>query len=460
MKFLDREEERERLTRRFGSETGSFCCLYGRRRCGKSRLLRETLPVEHAVYHVADQMEAALQRRRLATDISLLIPGFERVEYPDWSALFDRWCEAAPAGACLILDEFPYLVISSPEIPSILQRLVDYAAGRPLHTVICGSSQRMMQGLVLASSAPLYGRAKEILKIKPLEFGWLTKVFPKASAQELLERFSVWGGVPRYWELAAEFKTNDEAIQTLILSPQGVLHNEPRHLLVDDMTDIVQASSILTVVGQGCHRISEIAARLGKPATSIARPVAKLLELGLVVREIPFGADVRSGKKSIYRLADPFLAFWFRFVQPNRSLLEGASVSAVYRNIRPSFLQHTSEIWEMLARRSVPRLPIAGQEWGIAQRWWGGGSVSGQPMELDVVAESMDGEVLLVGEVKLTATADEVRRIHRRLLVKATDLPFAKHYQRIETVVFCAQQNGTQDDAGMVGILDLLRVMV
>jgi AAA+ ATPase superfamily predicted ATPase len=287
----------------------------------------------------------------------------------------------------------------------------------------------------------------------------MAKALPEASEQEVLEQFSIWGGVPRYWELAAEFTRVSQAIQNLILAPQGVLHNEPRHLLIDEMKDIVQASSILMLVGQGCHRLSEIAARLGKPATSLTRPLLNLQELGLIAREIPFGADERNGKKSLYRLADPFLAFWFRFVQPNRSLLESASVSSVYRMISPMIPQHTAEVFEVLARRCVPRLAIAGQEWGSARRWWGSGH-SGQQMEIDVVAESLDGKNLLLGEVKLSATAVEMDRIQKQLQVKGAQLPFAKRYQRVETVVFSAAESAATEKANVVGLPDLLRVLV
>jgi AAA+ ATPase superfamily predicted ATPase len=459
MTFLDRLDERERLTRAFLAASGSFTCLYGRRRCGKSRLLQETIPQQQAVYHVADQMEPALQRRRLASDMSSVVVGMDRVSYPDWATLFDRWREEAPKHACLILDEFPYLALSSPELPSILQRMVDSAAGSPLHTVICGSSQRMMQGLVLPPSAPLYGRAREILKVSPLEFGWISKAFPQVSHQEALEHFSVWGGVPRYWELAMEFRTLDEAIQRLILAPQGVLHNEPRHLLIDDMSDIVQTSSILALIGQGCHRLSEIAARLGKPATSITRPVAKLQELDLVFREIPFGADERSGKTSLYNLSDPFLAFWFRFVQPNRSLLESAPVAVVHRRIRTAFRQHTAWAWENLARQSVPRLALAGQEWGIARRWWGAAK-PGEPMEFDVMAESGDGKTLLVGEAKLSATTAEVDRLKRQLKEKAARLPFAKRYRKVEAVVFLASAGHPTEVSNVVMLSDVMRVLI
>ena len=456
MRFFDRIDEKERLSRAFASSSGSFCCLYGRRRCGKSRLLQETLPRRHAVYHVADQMEPALQRQRLASDMAAAIPGFDRAVYPDWAALLDRWRTEAPSGACLVLDEFPYLAARSPELPSILQRMLDAAAGRALHTVICGSSQRMMQGHVLEPSAPLYGRAREILKIPPLAFGWIARAFPNASPREALEQFRVWGGVPRYWELAVECASLDDAIQRLVLSPQGVLHQEPRQLLMDDMADVVQASSILALIGQGCHRLSEIAARLGKPVTSLTRPLAKLQDLDLIVREIPFGADERSGKKSLYRIADPFLGFWFRFVQPNRSMLESAPVTAIQRKVREAFSQHVAWVLETLARRAVPRL--VGREWGVARKWWGNGA-DGQPVEFDVVAESSDGRDVLIGEVKLSASAGEIGSLRAKLREKASGISFSKKYRRLETVVFSANQEASKT-SGVVTVGDLLQALM
>src|SRR3954471_223441 len=170
--FLDRDEETARLTRLVESREGSLGVLYGRRRCGKSRLLREVLPPERTIYYVGDEREGALQRTSLAAEIGRLLPGFDRVNYPDWDSL-----------------------------------------------------------------------------------------------------------LARFWN--------------------------------------AQATSILALIGQGCHRISEIAARLGKPVTSLARPLERLIEMDLVVRETPFGTSARTSKRTLYRIADPFLRYWFRFVQPD-----------------------------------------------------------------------------------------------------------------------------------------------
>ena len=127
---------------------------------------------------------------------------------------------------------------------------------------------------------------------------------------------AVWGGVPRYWELAADHPSHAEAVRALLVDPLGILHREPERLLLDEMTDTTRAASILVLIGQGCHRISEIAGRLGHPATSLARPLGRLVELGFAAREVPFGASERDSKRSLYRIADPFLRTWFRFVEP------------------------------------------------------------------------------------------------------------------------------------------------
>ncbi len=362
------------MTRAFSSRDGSFCCLYGRRRCGKSRLLQEVLPDNSSVYYVGDEREPSLQRASLAASIAAVLPGFDDVSYHDWDSLLDRWYREAHEGAILVLDEFAYLVSGSRELPSIVQKLVDRYAGKPVHIVIAGSSQRMMQGLVLDATAPLYGRAREILETGPLGAAWLREAFGFSRAFDVVEAYSVWGGIPRYWELALDSHSNRDAVRDLVLDPRGVLHSEPRRLLLDDIRETAQAASILSLVGGGCNRISEIAARMEKPVTSLTRPLSRLLDIGLVSRELPFGAPSRSSKKSLYRIRDPFLAFWFRFVEPNRSRLEAGSLDAVAVEIEKTISIHQGEIWETLVRDSVPLLPIEKISWRPARRWWGAGT--------------------------------------------------------------------------------------
>ncbi len=425
--FLDRREELARLRTLFARRRRAVGILYGRRRCGKSRLLFEALPDRRSIYYVADDRESALQRAALAAEIARLLPGFDRVVYPDWDALLSRVWEQVPSGSVLTIDELPALVTVAPEIPSLLQKRVDSPTAGGPHLVLAGSSQRMMQGLILDRNAPLYGRAIEILKVEPLACGWIRRALRLKDDREAIEAYAVWGGIPRYWELAADFPDPDRAIQTLVLDPLGVLHDEPSRLLLDDLRDLTQASSILNLIGQGCHRLVEIAGRLGKPATSLSRPLDRLLELGLVRRDMPFGASPRDSKRSLYRIADPFLRFWFRFVEPNRSRLEARQLASVLREIRAHFAQHVAGAWEDLVRSSVTRRRLFDQTWGEARSWWGPGK-DRTPVEIDVVAESTDGAALLVGEIKWTASRD-FDRLTATLRRKAENLPFAEGRQ-------------------------------
>jgi len=442
--FLNRDRERERLARALASPNGTFCCLYGRRRCGKSRLIREVIPKDRSVYYVADRREAGLQRSALAAAIGLVIPRFEDATYPDWDALLNRWWSDAPPGSVLALDEFPYLASASPELPSLLQKAIDRYAAKPVHLIVSGSSQRMMQGLVLDEAEPLYGRAREIMLIEPLAAAWLPQAFGPADWTDLLSTYAVWGGVPRYWELAADYASLWDAVESLVLDPLGVLHREPAHLLADDMRDIVQASSILAVVGQGCHRLSEIAGRLAKPATSLTRPVQRLIQLGLLRRDIPFGHSPRSSKTTLYMINDPYIAFWFTFVEPNRSRLGAGAIPAVKRSIRKTFPQHVAAIWEQTVRSAVPRVTLAGLEWKAASRWWGSGK-DRRPMEFDVVAESTDGRHLLVGEVKLSVTTRQLGPVTKALSEKIGRLPVADHYASVVPCVFAGGYEGTPE---------------
>jgi len=421
--FLDRNEEATRFRRLLDRPEGSLGVVYGRRRCGKSRLLREILPPARSVYYVGDDREGSLQRASLATEIGRLLPGFERVTYPDWDALLARWWQAARPGTVLTLDEFPSLVAVAPELPSLLQKYLDRETDRGIHLLLSGSSQRMMQGLVLDRSAPLFGRASEILKISPLPAGWIEEALNLKTPTLAVETYAVWGGTPRYWELAGDHPDLPSAIRSLVLSPLGVLFEEPSRLLLDDMRDTTQAASILSLIGQGCHRISEIAGRLGKPVTALSRPLQRLQDMDLIIREQPFEEAPRGGKRTLYKISDPFLRFWFRYVEVNRSRLGAGQVAAVEEEIGQRLGHHIGEIWEELARSSVPLLRLAGKTWGPAGRWWGPG-LDRQPLEVDVVAYSTEGGSVLIGEVKWAAPSDP-ERLLAELEAKARRLPVA-----------------------------------
>ncbi|MCU0722832.1 MAG: ATP-binding protein [Planctomycetes bacterium] len=405
MDFVDRKPEMERLDGLVRSGRGGLAALWGRRRVGKTRLLLEWCHRHGGLYAVADLSAESVQRRYFAESVAAKFPGFADVEYPDWLALLRALAREAKRASWkgpVVLDEFPHLVESCPALPSQMQNWLDHEA-KPdgVLAVIAGSARHMMQGLALGPDSPLYGRALEAMALSPMSAAAAAEALRLTDPVEAVRAFAVWGGIPRYWELAEPFgRRLDDAVDRLVLDPLGPLHQEPDRLLAEERPSAVPLRPLLDAIGAGAHRVSEIAGRIGQPATSLSRGLSRLAELGLAVREQPYGESERGGKKSLYRIEDPLFRLWFRLVAPHRGVLASAP-EAVRRGL---WTKHRdglfSETWETLCRAAVPRLKSGrglpeGGPWGPAARFWGGAGP-----EWDLVARSLDGKALLLGEVK------------------------------------------------------------
>ena len=441
MKFVDRIEETKRLVQVLNADKSTFTVIYGRRRLGKSTLITRTLR-ETDVYYSADQTDAGLQREILAKIIASIIPGFDKVIYPNWNVFFDTLNDRATKKFTLCIDEFPYLVGSSPDLPSILQNKID-SKQLKFNLIVCGSSQQLMYGLALDASSPLYGRADAILKIAPIKIPYIPETLG-VSAIEAVEEYSVWGGVPRYWELREGYANLREAIEANLLSVNGTLYEEPVKLFKDDIKDTVKTATIMSYVGAGAHRLSEIAGRCGEIATNLSRPLAKLISLGYLTKEIPFDENEKNSKKSLYKINDPFMNFYFQFIAPNRSFIEIGRIRPVLSNLDNHFSGFVGNYWEKLCRETVSGNEIDGIMYGMARRWWGNVSKD-ERIELDVVAESLDKKYLLVGECKWT-TKENSDRLLTELREKAEKLPFAKDHTIITKLFLENPPNGTPEN--------------
>lgn len=435
MNFFNRQSEITRLKRLGSRPEGGLVVVWGRRRVGKTRLLLEWERNYDGLYLVGDQSSAPLQRAYVSEAVQKRFPGFAAVEYPTWDSLLTRLAKEAEAVGWkgpLIFDELPYFVATTPELPSLLQRWVDHDVRRAgLIVAFCGSSQRMMQGLVLNHAAPLYGRAQELLNLQPLGATYLHEAFPGTSFSGLIELYSILGGIPRYWELAHDYGVEDLnlLVDRMILDPQAPLFNEPDRLLHEEIPSAISLRPLLDSIGMGAHKPTEIAARAGMPATSLSKPLSRLREMNLVSRDISFGESEKSSKRALYKIQDPFMRLWFRVVAPHRSLLmesPQATRQALFQKFRSTLV---AESWEELCRRCIPSLPVSGQKevsnpWLPARRYW-----RGNEREWDIVAESLDKKRILLGECKWVEQEQDARdldRVARQVLQKGlpSSIPF------------------------------------
>ncbi len=443
MKFVERIDEAARLKNALTREKSSLVVMYGRRRLGKSTLIKRVLS-DNDVYFLADRSEGQHQRVLLAKVIAQVFPDFDKLTYPDWESMFRAVNYRTDQRFTLCLDEFPYLVEQSSELPSVLQKLVDEKQLK-YNLVFCGSSQNMMYGLFLNSTAPLYGRADEIIKLAPIRLPYIQEAL-SLDAMNAIEEYAVWGGVPRYWELRENQNSFNDALWHNIFSVNGTLYEEPVKLFQDDVKDIVKTSTIMSYIGAGVNRLSEIAARCNEPATNLSRPLKRLIDLGFLEKDVPYGMDEMNAKKSLYKIADPFMAFYYQFVVPNRSFIELARRLPIEQALTAHFSKYVSMQWEKLCRDAVTGNLVNGVVYGKAKRWWGSvlnEDKKPEQVEFDVMAESLDKKYLLVGECKWT-TQKNAKQLIAELLRKGNLLPFAKNYTIVPMLFL---KNAPKDDA-------------
>jgi len=433
MEFVDRVIEQKKLSNLLSKQKPGFAIIRGRRRVGKSTLLKKVL-VEKDIYFEADRTDAPTQMSNLSYVISNQFDGFGDARYQNWRSLLTALNHRVSDKITLCFDEFPYLVESDPSLPSVIQTLLD-SGDLKYNIILCGSSQTMMYNLTHDEASPLFGRKDADFNIGPLRLPYLQEAL-KLEDIETIENYAIWGGVPRYWDLRENSISLKEAIHEHILSNFGALYEEPQHLFRDDQKDIVKTATIMTIVGGGATRLKEIAAKCNEPATNLSRPLAKLLDLGYLEKDIPFGASPKDNKKSRYRIADPFLNFHFKFVPANRSFIQLGRRELMDKLLGEKLPELTGYWWERLCRDAVTGNTINGITYSEARRWWGQACIDGvyKDVELDVVAESLNKKHILIGKCKWTS------RVNGRLLTNeiqkmASALPFTKGKQ-VEIVLF------------------------
>ena len=397
--FINREAELAQLERQYAVDSGSLVVLYGRRRLGKTSLLRHFAADKPHCYFMADRAGECDLRRSLAKAMALALqePVLETAEYASWYDLFAAFDRFRPSDQrfVLIFDEYQYLCQVQPAFSSFLQKWWDEHWCRAnMVLILCGSVTSMMYKETLAASSPLYGRASAQLLLRPIGFSHISKFLPEKNCTERLEFFALTGGVPRYLHLASPYPNFKEALAALVLHPDGILHNEARQLLQEEIQTPNQCWSILNAIGSGANRISEIAGRTGQPANKLTRYLDLLKDLHLVRRETPvLEKNPAKSKKGIYVVSDPFFRMWFGAIYPYMSFFEFAETEPAYSRIEPLINKLIAECYEEVCRQWIRERALHFNAASVGRQW-------SSAYEIDVAAVNTKFELTVVGECK------------------------------------------------------------
>lgn len=403
--FIDRKAELNQLDHLYRSEQAELFVLYGRRRVGKTELLRAFCVDKPHIFFIATLSSDSEQ---LAT-FSQQIYGFSHPEvpfgftYPSWETAFRVLADLPiQPRLIIILDEFTYLISGNKAIPSILQKVWDEKLKNTrLMLVLCGSYIGMMETEVLSYQAPLYGRRTASTLLRPLDLPSSSLFFQKYSHDEQFLAWAVLGGIPYYLRTFSDHQDIFANIRQHILDAQtGVLFSEPRLLLMEELREPRNYFSILRAIAQGRSRLNEIMQASGvSEVTTVARYLDILQKMRLITRHVPATENQpEKSKKGIYQIDDHFLRFWFRYVHPNQRGLDLGLIDTILeQRVRPDLDHFVAIAFEEASQAYIARLVQAGSLTFLPERigrWWN------RETEIDVLAINQTERAALIGECK------------------------------------------------------------
>ena len=436
--FINRKAELDQLGRLYSSDQAELFVLYGRRRVGKTELLRVFCEGKPHLYFIAT---LSSDTEQLAT-FSQQVYGFinpetpEGFSYPSWEAAF-RAVANLPGRPIVVLDEFTYLISGNKAIPSILQKVWDEKLKNThIMLILCGSYIGMMESEVLGYQAPLYGRRTASSLLHPLDLPSSSLFFPNYSPEEQFLAWAVLGGMPYYLRTFSDQHDLFANIRQHILDPQtGELFGEPRLLLLEELREPRNYFSILRAIAQGHTRLNEITQASGVSAiTAVARYLDILQKMRLVTRRVPATeAQPEKSKKGLYQIDDHFLRFWFRYVQTNQAGLDlGLADAILEQRVRPDLDHFVAMAFEESAQAYVAWLARSGRLAFLPERigsWWD------RETEIDVLAISQSEKAALVGECKWSINPIGVN-VLESLKIRAQNLAREKDLDQIFFALF------------------------
>lgn len=412
--FVNRTTELSVLDAWYEQAGTGLGIVYGRKRVGKSWLLAKFGDGKRVVQHTARGAslveELRLLSKAAAPILNLARRSLDERPFADWDDVFETFAEAATTSpVVLILDEFPEMLASTPNLEEVLRAIWDrvtQAGPTNLKFLVCGSAVRVMEALQ-EEHAALFGRADLRLVVQPFRPHEAALMLPNATPSNRAAAWGVCGGIPRYLALWDDSATFAENLGRLVANEQGLLLSEGELVLADE--DVVGyrgqrlPEQVLRAIAAGATTFQAIQNHTGRLPTRVLHDLARAR---LIDKVSPVGRDMENAKLTYYRIADNFLAFWLSCVEPYRGPIErglGPSVASV---ITASFDDYMAPRYEDAFRGHLRRLAATGAL-GVTDvvdvgEWWRlQGKGSDDPCQLDAVVLAGRRKLpVIVGEAK------------------------------------------------------------
>ena len=406
--FIDRRNELEFLDRKHKEKGFEFIIISGRRRTGKSRLLKEFVKDRENIFLLCEERrwQYNLSKFNKAIGEYFEIP---RPNFNSFSACFEFIAKEDRKGLTVVIDEFSYLIRRS-DIIAEFQTIVDEILPESeIMLVLSGSAVGMMKKRVLGYKSPLYGRSTGQIFLQPLKFRDLQEWFPGTKIEDQVKIYAVCDGIPKYLEFFGGIDVEEE-IKKNVFNPESFLFREPKLILEEELREPETYFQILEAISLGHTKVVEIANYSYLQAKDASSYLSVLGDIGFVRKEHSV-LDKRR-VRGIYRMKDNFFEFWFRFISRYFYELETWEIEGAWSEFKREFnsaLGFTFEkiAMEFLVEKKTFRFHRIG-------RWWR------KDKEIDLVALNEETKEIAFFEVKWSDLGiKEARRILSELKEKS-----------------------------------------
>jgi AAA+ ATPase superfamily predicted ATPase len=410
--FIDRNIELEALDKGFGSKKAGLAVIYGRRRVGKTELLLHFAKEKGHIFFQADRRgynENISEFQRIAAG-TLGSPLFGRARFDSWHEMFRELLPIMGNTRLIVIDEYPYLI--EEDANEEFQRIWDMLLSKSnVFLVLIGSSMSIMENRVLSHGAPLYGRRTMQLRVDRFPWHQLRGFFPSYSTRALIETYSILDGIPLYLQQFSGSRSVLENIGMNYLRKDSFLFEEAEFLLREEFREPRRYFAILSAIAAGKRAYGEIADETGMDKTLLSKYLSSLRELRMIGDDLPMFDDRTRLRR--YRLNDNYYRFWFRYILPNRQLVDVGRSTEVLDIVRESFDEYISTTFEDVVKETL----LGQGPWTEVGAWW---DRKGEN-EIDVIARDGRSRKVLFAEVKWRSRAVGWKTVQG--LIEKSELP-------------------------------------
>ena len=413
--FIGRKNELNALENVYEKAGFGMTIIYGRRRIGKSTLIKEFIKGKKAIFYTATKVGAERNLELFSKQVlEVLDPTYSDVTFQSVESILDiltKKVEEENRKTILVIDELPYWAEKDESLLSIFQKYIDTMwLDKNIMLILCGSALSFMEKKVLSEKSPIFGRRDSQIKLEAFNYIDSSLFVPNYSAEDKAICYGVTGGVAKYLSLFDPKKSLDDNIVRLFFNNDGYLFDETKNLLTQEFSDVTLVNNVIEQVASGENSLNIIAAKVKEKDSTVLYSLEKLMDVGLVEKKNCI-TEEKNRKKTQYVLRDHMFKFWYQFIPKAISIIELGQGKKYYEKVvKPQIHSFMGSVFEDMCRYYVLDQGVKGKFdtfitetgtwWGVEQIVDEEGKRYQQAADIDVVGISSVDKKAVIGECK------------------------------------------------------------